>query len=80
MKARGFAVVEIPPEPDGSLDVQKLIDAVDKSTVLAACMAVNNETGAVQDIARLAAGVKAKTAAPPCTSTRCRPGCASRWT
>ena len=60
LKDRGFAVVEIPPEPDGSLDVQKLIDAVDKSTVLAACMAVNNETGAVQDIARLAAGVKAK--------------------
>ena len=60
LKDRGFAVVEIPPEPDGSLDVQKLIDAVDKNTVLAACMAVNNETGAVQDIARLAAGVKAK--------------------
>ena len=42
------------------MTVQKLIDAVDKSTVLAACMAVNNETGAVQDIARLAAGVKAQ--------------------
>ena len=60
LREQGFTVVEVAPEPDGSLDVQKLIDAVDKNTVLAACMAVNNETGAVQDIARLAAGVKAK--------------------
>ena len=57
---QGFTVVEVPPEPDGRLDVGKLLDEVDKNTVLVACMAVNNETGAVQDIARLAAGVKAK--------------------
>lgn len=57
---RGFTVVEVSPEPDGRLDVGKLLDEVDKNTVLVACMAVNNETGAVQDIARLAAGVKAK--------------------
>ncbi len=60
LKDRGFTVVEVLPKPDGSLDVQKLVDAVDKTTVLVACMAVNNETGALQDIARLAAGVKAK--------------------
>lgn len=60
LKEQGFRVVEILPEPDGTLDVKKLLAAVDKSTVLAACMAVNNETGAVQDIAGLAAGVKAR--------------------
>lgn len=60
LRDRGFNVVEVAPGADGRLDVQKLIDAVDKNTVLVACMAVNNETGAVQDIARLAAGVKAK--------------------
>ncbi len=60
LRDRGFDVVEVAPGADGRLDVQKLIDAVDKNTVLVACMAVNNETGAVQDIARLAAGVKAK--------------------
>ena len=60
LRDRGFDVVEVAPGADGCLDVQKLIDAVDKNTVLVACMAVNNETGAVQDIARLAAGVKAK--------------------
>lgn len=60
LRDRGFDVAEVAPGADGRLDVQKLIDAVDKNTVLVACMAVNNETGAVQDIARLAAGVKAK--------------------
>lgn len=60
LRERGFDVSEVAPGADGRLDVQKLIDAVDKNTVLVACMAVNNETGAVQDIARLAAGVKAK--------------------
>lgn len=60
LRDRGFDVSEVAPGADGRLDVQKLIDAVDKNTVLVACMAVNNETGAVQDIARLAAGVKAK--------------------
>lgn len=57
---RGFTVVEVTPERDGTLNVDKFLAAVDKNTVLAACMAVNNETGARQDIARLAAGVKAK--------------------
>ena len=60
LRDRGFDVAEVAPGADGRLDVQKLIGAVDKNTVLVACMAVNNETGAVQDIARLAAGVKAK--------------------
>ena len=60
LKEQGFTVVEIMPRADGTLDMDAMIDAVDKNTVLACCMAVNNETGAVQDIARLAAGVKAK--------------------
>ena len=60
LKKMGFAVTEIAPEADGHLDTEKFIAAVDKSTVLAACMAVNNETGAVQDIAALAKGIKAR--------------------
>ena len=53
-------MVEILPEADGHLSVEKFLAAVDKNTVLASCMAVNNETGAVQDIAALAAGIKAR--------------------
>lgn len=60
LKNEGFNVVEILPEADGHLDVEKFLAAVDKNTVLASCMAVNNETGAVQDIAALAAGIKAR--------------------
>ena len=60
LRDEGYTVVEVPPERDGTLDTKKFLDAVDKTTVLAACMAVNNETGAVQDIAALAAGIKAR--------------------
>lgn len=60
LKEQGFTVVEIMPRADGTLDVDELIDAVDKNTVLACCMAVNNETGALQDIKRFSDGVKAK--------------------
>lgn len=58
LKDQGFTVTEIMPRPDGTLDMDAMIAAVDKNTVLACCMAVNNETGARQDIARFAAGVK----------------------
>ena len=51
LKDEGFTVVEVLPGPDGRIDTQKFLAEIDKSTVLAACMAVNNETGAVQDVA-----------------------------
>lgn len=60
LQQEGFRVVEILPEADGHISVEKFLAAVDKNTVLAACMAVNNETGAVQDIGALAAGIKAR--------------------
>lgn len=60
LRERGFRVVEVAPGRDGRLPAEKFLAQVDKSTVLAACMAVNNETGAVQDIGAIAAGVKAR--------------------
>ena len=60
LKDRGFEVVEILPEADGHLDVAKLAAEVDKNTVLVSCMAVNNETGTLQDSAALSTAVKAK--------------------
>ena len=60
LKDRGFEVVEILPEADGHLNVAKLAAEVDKNTVLVSCMAVNNETGTLQDIAALSTAVKAK--------------------
>ena len=40
--------------------VQALADAVDEHTVLVSCMAVNNETGFVNDVKRLYRLVKRK--------------------
>ena len=60
LKDEGFTVVEILPGRDGRIDTQKFLQEIDKNTVLAACMAVNNETGAVQDIAALGKGIKAR--------------------
>lgn len=62
LQEEGFTVTEIMPEADGHIDTQKFLRDIDKNTVLAACMAVNNETGAVQDIAALGAGIKARNA------------------
>ena len=57
---QGYEVVFVDPEPDGHLNIDKMLAAVDKNTILAACMMVNNETGVRCDVERLAAGVKAK--------------------
>lgn len=62
LQEEGFTVTEIMPEADGHIDTQKFLREIDKNTVLAACMAVNNETGAVQDIAALGADIKARNA------------------
>ena len=45
-------------QADGTLDINKMLDAVDKNTILVACMMVNNEIGTRSDVERLAAEVK----------------------
>ena len=55
----GFEVDFVAPGADGRLDVDALADRVDKGTILVTCMQVNNETGAKQDVKKLAARVKA---------------------
>lgn len=56
----GFEVIRIEPEADGSIDADKVIEAVDDKTCLVSVMHVNNETGAITDIEKLSKGVKAK--------------------
>ena len=58
LRDEGYEVIFVAPEADGSLNVDKLLAQVNKSTILVACMLVNNETGAYNDVARLAAEVK----------------------
>ena len=56
----GFEVIRILPEKDGSVLPEKVIEAVDEKTCLVSVMHVNNETGAIIDIEKIAKGAKAK--------------------
>ena len=54
----GWQVVFVPPAADGSFDVDRMLEQVDRSTILVSCMMVNNETGARCDVERLAREAK----------------------
>jgi cysteine desulfurase len=54
----GFEPVFLPVQPDGLVDPDALREALAVPTLLVSVMAVNNETGVIQDIAELAAMVK----------------------
>lgn len=60
LESEGFTVLRIPPEKDGRLNLDWFSDAVDENTVLVSAMLVNNETGAVNDIAALTKAVRRK--------------------
>ncbi len=50
LKSEGFDVVFLEPDSTGTVPKESFINAIDSNTVLVSVMAVNNETGAVQDI------------------------------
>ncbi len=54
----GFDPVVLPVRRDGTLDPERLEEALESPTLLVSVMAVNNETGVIQDIAGIAALVK----------------------
>jgi cysteine desulfurase len=54
----GFEPVFLPVRADGLVDPDRLREALEVPTLLASIMAVNNETGVIQDIPQLAAIVK----------------------
>lgn len=56
--AEGFEPVFLPVRPDGLLDSDALREALATPTLLVSVMAVNNETGVIQDIPALAAIAK----------------------
>lgn len=60
LAAMGYDVTVVDPRPDGTLDLDQMLAAVDKNTILVACMMVNNEIGTRNDVERLAAEVKRK--------------------
>lgn len=56
--AEGFEPVILPVKPDGLLDLDVLREALETPTLLVSVMAVNNETGVIQDLAAIGALVK----------------------
>ena len=59
LEKEGFEVTFVAPERDGSTDVAKIRAAVRPETILVSLAAVNNETGAVNDIPALRAALSA---------------------
>ena len=60
LKNRGFEVVILPVEKNGTLSVEALENAIDSQTVLVSVMLVNNETGAIQPVEQIRDMVKRK--------------------
>ena len=60
LAAEGFEPVVLPVQPDGRLDPALLQQALATPTLLVSVMAVNNETGVIQDIAALSAAAHAE--------------------
>ncbi|MGI5936984.1 MAG: cysteine desulfurase family protein [Oscillospiraceae bacterium] len=58
LESRGFEVTRLAPEDDGSISVRSVAEALRKDTVLVSLMMVNNETGAITDIAAIAREIK----------------------
>ncbi len=60
LKQRGIEVRFAPLNSDGSVKIDELLSLVDEKTSLVSVIHVSNETGAVNDINKIATAVKAK--------------------
>ena len=58
LQGHGVACTFVRPRPDGTMDPRALAEAVDEHTLLVSVMLVNNETGAVQDLAAIVRAVR----------------------
>ncbi len=57
---QGFETVFLKPDSDGKISLDELSNAVDENTILVSVMAVNNEVGSIQDIAKIKNIIKSK--------------------
>ena len=60
MQKYGFSTTKVPVNTEGTIDLEKLKEAVDKETVLVSVQIVNNEIGTIQPLKEALAIVKDK--------------------
>ena len=60
LAAEGFETVTVPVGPDGRVDPDAFIAALTPATAVASLMLANNETGALQPVARIAEAARAR--------------------
>ncbi|MCM1523583.1 MAG: cysteine desulfurase [Ruminococcus sp.] len=58
LEKNGFEVVRVKPQSGGETDPDDFLSAVDYNTVLASCMLINNETGAINPVKKIFAQIK----------------------
>jgi cysteine desulfurase len=63
LKSLGLGLSFVAPRADGRVDPQAIAAAVEKDTVLVSVIAVNNETGAIQDLAGVSLAISAAASA-----------------
>lgn len=60
LEKKGFKIKKINPRKNGIVEIADFVNAVDENTLLLAIMTVNNETGAVQPVAKIAKSLREK--------------------
>ncbi|GGA20621.1 cysteine desulfurase family protein [Paenibacillus physcomitrellae] len=60
LEGLGFEVTFVPVQTDGTVDIEAVMQAVRKDTVLVSIMHVNNETGSIQPVAEIGRELKQK--------------------
>lgn len=70
MESIGFDVTYLPVASDGTLDINLLNEVITNKTLIIIIMTANNETGIIQDIAKMADLARAKNALFLCDATQ----------
>ena len=60
LSEQGFEAIYLQPDSNGKISLEELSNAVDENTILVSVMAVNNEVGSIQDIAKIKNIIKSK--------------------
>jgi len=60
LERRGFEVTRLSGEADGTVSVERVLNALRDDTILVSLMLVNNETGAVTDISAISKALRKK--------------------